>query len=40
VSAGVSWFSDGDLLALVLVAGVLALTAVATLRLARTQHHG
>lgn len=35
-NAGTPWFSGGDLLALVLVAGALALTAVATARLART----
>ncbi len=33
-SAGASWFTGGDLLALVLAAGVLALVAVATVRLA------
>ncbi|MGH2854262.1 MAG: hypothetical protein ACRDLF_08750 [Solirubrobacteraceae bacterium] len=38
VSPGASWFSGGDLLALVLAAGALALTAVATVRLARSQH--
>ncbi len=38
VSAGASWFSGGDLLALLLAAGALALTAVATVRLARSQH--
>jgi hypothetical protein len=32
------WFSGGDLLALVLVAAVLSLMAVATVRLGRTQH--
>jgi hypothetical protein len=40
-SAGASWFSGADLLALLLAAGVLALVAVATVRLAATQatHH-
>jgi hypothetical protein len=36
--AGAPWFSGGDLLALVLAAGALALTAVATVRLAGSQH--
>jgi hypothetical protein len=39
MSAGASWFTGGDLLALVLAAGVLALVAVATLRLAGTGAH-
>jgi hypothetical protein len=34
VSAGASWFTGGEELALVLAAGVLALVAVATVRLA------
>jgi hypothetical protein len=38
VSAGSPWFSGGDLLALVLAAGMLALMAVATARLARAHH--
>jgi hypothetical protein len=38
VSAGTPWFSGGDLLALVAVAGALALMAVATMRLAGTNH--
>jgi hypothetical protein len=36
--AGMSWFSGADLLALVLAAGVLALVAVATVRLTRAEH--
>ncbi len=36
--AAESWFSGGDWLALVLVAGVLALLALTTVRLARTRH--
>jgi hypothetical protein len=36
--AGTSWFSGADLLALVLAAGVLALVAVATVRLTRVEH--
>jgi hypothetical protein len=39
LSAEASWFTGGDLLALVLAAGVLALVAVATVRLAAT-HDG
>jgi hypothetical protein len=39
VSAGASWFTGGDLLALMLVAGVLALVSVATLRLSGTGVH-
>jgi hypothetical protein len=38
-SAGTAWFSSADLLLVVLVAGALALIALLTLRLARTQHH-
>jgi hypothetical protein len=38
-SAGSSWFTGGDLLALVLVAGVLALVAVATMRLSGMGAH-
>jgi hypothetical protein len=38
VSAEAPWFSGADLLALVLAAGALALTAVATVRLAGSQH--
>jgi hypothetical protein len=34
-----SWFSAIDLLVLVLVSGALAIVALATLRLARTEHH-
>jgi hypothetical protein len=37
-AAAQSWFTGGDLLALALVAGVLALVAVTTLRLTRTRH--
>jgi hypothetical protein len=33
-----SWFSGSDLLALALASGVLALVALATIRLARTEH--
>jgi hypothetical protein len=41
VSAGASWFTGGDLLALALAAGVLALVAVATVRLSGMgAHHG
>jgi hypothetical protein len=36
---GTSWFSGADLLALLLASGVLALVAVATVRLTRTEHH-
>jgi hypothetical protein len=36
--AGTSWFSGADLLALVLAAGVLALVAVATVRLTGVEH--
>ncbi len=39
VSAGASWFTGGDLLALVLAAGVLALVAVATVRLSGMGAH-
>jgi hypothetical protein len=39
VSAAGSWFTGGDLLALVLVAGVLALVAVATMRLSGMDAH-
>jgi hypothetical protein len=38
-AGGSSWFSGGDLLALVLVAGVLALVAVATVRLSGMGAH-
>jgi hypothetical protein len=34
-----SWFSGSDLLALVLATGALALVALATVRLTRTEHH-
>jgi hypothetical protein len=41
VSAGASWFTGGDLLALALAAGVLALVVVATVRLSGMgAHHG
>ncbi len=33
------WFSGGDLLALLLAAGALFLVGLATMRIARTQHH-
>ncbi len=36
--AGMSWFSGADLLALVLASGALALVALATVRLTRTEH--
>jgi hypothetical protein len=36
--SGTSWFSGGDLLALVLAAGALALVALATVRLTRPEH--
>ncbi len=39
VGAGASWFTGGDLLALVLAAGVLALVTGATLRLSGTGAH-
>jgi hypothetical protein len=39
VNAGVGWFTGGDLLALMLVAGVLALVVVATVRLSGTGAH-
>jgi hypothetical protein len=38
-AVGTSWFSGADLLALLLASGVLALVAVATVRLTRTEHH-
>jgi hypothetical protein len=38
-AAGSSWFTGDDLLALVLVAGVLALVAVATMRLSGMGAH-
>ncbi len=38
-AAGTSWFSSADLLALLLASGALALVAVATVRLTRTEHH-
>ncbi|HEY3759776.1 MAG TPA: hypothetical protein VGL37_08435 [Solirubrobacteraceae bacterium] len=37
-SESTSWFSGTDLLALVLASGVLALVALATIRLTRTEH--
>lgn len=38
-SVSSSWFSGADLLALVLAVGVLVLVGLATVRIARTQHH-
>jgi hypothetical protein len=39
IETGASWFSGVDLLALVLVAGALAVVALATARLARAEQH-